>query len=50
MAAHLQVNGSALEATVQFANGSSVTAPNATLVTFLATISDGSFATVSLLS
>ncbi|DBA80520.1 hypothetical protein WJX77_011477 [Trebouxia sp. C0004] len=38
------VTASALEATVQFANGSSVTAPNATLVTFLATISDGSFA------
>ncbi|KAL0024391.1 hypothetical protein WJX79_008667 [Trebouxia sp. C0005] len=39
------VDGSALEATVQFTNVRSVTAPNATLVTFLAMVSDGSFAT-----
>jgi len=43
-----QANGSALEATVQFANGSDVAAPNATLVTFLAAVTGGSFATVSL--
>ena len=43
------MNGDALEATVQFANATDVDAPNATLSSFLAAVSSGSFDAVCLI-
>ena len=38
-----QVTGTDLQATVQFANDSDVGAPNATLTSFVAAVSSGTF-------